>query len=121
MVLLKEQISSVHMVIMLRCHLRQSYSLYYRGMVSTTIRQNFLYHATELTWQRPVSAEEPLKKPASRLSRNFIGDDGRVYACSGRNLFSFESNGTIAWTVPLNYTCNVNLAPVHGGSRKARF
>ncbi|KAL2522892.1 Protein GAMETE EXPRESSED 3 [Forsythia ovata] len=64
------------------------------------------------------SAEEPLKKPASRLSRNFVGDDGRVYACSGRNLFSFETNGSIAWTVPLNYTCNVNVAPVHGGSRK---
>ncbi|XP_022884264.1 protein GAMETE EXPRESSED 3-like [Olea europaea var. sylvestris] len=85
---------------------------------STTAVSYAKYLRKFSSFPHSISAEEPLKKPASRLSRNFIGDDGRVYACSGRNLFSFESNGTIAWTVPLNYTCNVNLAPVHGGSRK---
>ncbi|XP_031391140.1 protein GAMETE EXPRESSED 3 [Punica granatum] len=53
-----------------------------------------------------------------RLSKALIGDDGRVYACSGRDFFAFEGNGTIAWTVHLNYTCNGNIAPVHGGRGK---
>uniref|UniRef100_A0A7N1A7R5 Protein GAMETE EXPRESSED 3 n=1 Tax=Kalanchoe fedtschenkoi TaxID=63787 RepID=A0A7N1A7R5_KALFE len=37
-----------------------------------------------------------------------------IYACSERNLFAFENNGSIAWSVPLNYTCDVSKAPVHG-------
>ncbi|KAK2998613.1 hypothetical protein RJ639_024614, partial [Escallonia herrerae] len=60
--------------------------------------------------------QEPLKK--ARLSKPLIGDDGRVYICLKRDLFAFESNGSIAWTLPLNYTCNADIAPVHGGSRK---
>ncbi|KAK2998922.1 hypothetical protein RJ639_024422, partial [Escallonia herrerae] len=61
-------------------------------------------------------AQEPLEK--ARLSKPLIGDDGRVYICLKRDLFAFESNGSIAWTLPLNYTCNADIAPVHGGSRK---
>ncbi|KAL8475989.1 hypothetical protein ACS0TY_028593 [Phlomoides rotata] len=64
------------------------------------------------------SVNEPVKRAGHRLFKNFIGDDGRVYACSEKNFFSFEKNGSIAWTVHLNYTCNANIAPVHGGSRK---
>ncbi|KAK4488320.1 hypothetical protein RD792_004076 [Penstemon davidsonii] len=64
--------------------------------------------------------EEPSKRPAHRLFKNLIGDDGRVYACAERTFFAFENNGSIAWTVQLNYMCNPNIAPVHGGSRKAR-
>ncbi|KAL0377833.1 UNVERIFIED_CONTAM: protein GAMETE EXPRESSED 3 [Sesamum radiatum] len=60
-----------------------------------------------------ISAHEPSKRAANRLFKNFIGDDGRVYACSGRNFFAFESNGSIAWMVHLSYTCNANIAPVH--------
>lgn len=55
---------------------------------------------------------------AARLHKNFIWDDGRVCACSGKNLFAFERNGSIAWALHLNYTCNANIAPVHGGSSK---
>ncbi|XP_020554788.1 protein GAMETE EXPRESSED 3 [Sesamum indicum] len=65
-----------------------------------------------------ISADEPSKRAANRLFKNFIGDDGRIYACSGRNFFAFESNGSIAWMVHLSYTCNANIAPVNGGSRK---
>ncbi|KAL0450229.1 UNVERIFIED_CONTAM: protein GAMETE EXPRESSED 3 [Sesamum latifolium] len=61
-----------------------------------------------------ISADEPSKRAANRLFKNFIGDDGRVYVCSGRNFFAFESNGSIAWMVHLSYTCNANIAPVHG-------
>ncbi|XP_058187879.1 protein GAMETE EXPRESSED 3 isoform X1 [Rhododendron vialii] len=64
------------------------------------------------------SAQEPWRKSARRLSKPLVRDDGRVYSCSERNLFAFESNGSIAWTVNLNYTCNVGIAPIHGGSRK---
>ncbi|KAI3452129.1 hypothetical protein Pfo_008794 [Paulownia fortunei] len=72
-------------------------------------------------YPQSFSADDPSKRAAYRLFKNFIGDDGRVYACSGKNFFSFESNGSIAWTVHLNYTCNANIAPVHGGSKKARL
>lgn len=67
-----------------------------------------------------VPAEKSLERTASRLSKPLIGDDGRIYACSERNLFAFESNGSIAWTVPLNYTCDYAIAPVHGGREKVR-
>ncbi|KAL0343561.1 UNVERIFIED_CONTAM: protein GAMETE EXPRESSED 3 [Sesamum angustifolium] len=63
---------------------------------------------------KDVDADEPSERAANRLFKNFIGDDGRVYACSGRNFFAFESNGSIAWMVHLSYTCNANIAPVHG-------
>ncbi|EYU44296.1 hypothetical protein MIMGU_mgv1a021910mg, partial [Erythranthe guttata] len=58
------------------------------------------------------------KRTSYRLYKNLIGDDGRIYICSGKNFFSFESNGSIAWTVHLNYTCNSNIAPINGGSKK---
>ena len=61
-----------------------------------------------------VSVQGKARKTASRLSSPLIGYDGRVYACSEANLFAFESNGSVFWTVPLNYTCNVGLAPIQG-------
>ncbi|GMH20683.1 hypothetical protein Nepgr_022524 [Nepenthes gracilis] len=64
------------------------------------------------------SAAEPLRRAANRLGKPFIGDDGRVYACAEKNVYAFESNGTIAWTVHLNFTCNIGIAPVYGGKRK---
>ncbi|GFY86817.1 hypothetical protein Acr_05g0004560 [Actinidia rufa] len=64
------------------------------------------------------SVQEPWRKSSRRLSKPLIRDDGRIYSCSERNLFAFESNGYIAWSVNLNYSCNVRIAPVHGGSRK---
>lgn len=71
-------------------------------------------------WILWFSGQEPWQKSARRLSKPLVRDDGRVYSCSERNLFAFESNGSIAWTVNLNYTCNVEIAPIHGGSRKVR-
>ncbi|KAL3624137.1 hypothetical protein CASFOL_032953 [Castilleja foliolosa] len=70
-----------------------------------------------LPYPHSFSAVEPSRKATYyKLFKNLIGDDGRVYACSGKDFFAFESNGTIAWTVHLNYTCNPNIAPVNGGS-----
>ncbi|PIN26355.1 hypothetical protein CDL12_00894 [Handroanthus impetiginosus] len=70
------------------------------------------------SYPHSFTADDPSKRASNGLSKNFIGDDGRVYACSGKNFFAFERNGSIAWTVYLNYTCNLKIAPVHGGSRK---
>ncbi|XP_010495212.1 PREDICTED: protein GAMETE EXPRESSED 3-like [Camelina sativa] len=55
------------------------------------------------------------KKTIRILSRTLIGDDGRVYACSDNDFFSFESNGSIAWSVHMNFKCNTDLAPVYSG------
>ncbi|XP_010456548.1 PREDICTED: protein GAMETE EXPRESSED 3-like [Camelina sativa] len=55
------------------------------------------------------------KKTVRILSRTLIGDDGRVYACSDNDFFSFESNGSIAWSVHMNFKCNTDLAPVYSG------
>ncbi|CAK9143857.1 unnamed protein product [Ilex paraguariensis] len=70
------------------------------------------------SYVRSFSAQEPFVKGAYRLGKPLIGDDRRVYTCSGMNLFAFESNGSMAWTIVLNYTCNVGIAPVRGGARK---
>lgn len=65
-----------------------------------------------------ISAQEPVKKASYKLSNPLIGDDGRVFTCSERSLFAFESNGSIAWTLPLNYTCNDETPPIHSGRGK---
>lgn len=62
--------------------------------------------------------ERLIKAAAYRFSKPLVGDDGRVYTCLERNLLAFESNGSIAWTLSLNYTCSAGIAPVHGGARK---
>ncbi|XP_059452611.1 protein GAMETE EXPRESSED 3-like [Corylus avellana] len=67
---------------------------------------------------RFLSAEEPSRIAGLRLSKPLIGEDGRIYACSEKNLFAFESNGTIAWTISLGYACNPRMTPVHGGQGK---
>ncbi|XP_065854173.1 protein GAMETE EXPRESSED 3 [Euphorbia lathyris] len=53
-----------------------------------------------------------------RLSKPLIGDDGRIYFCSDRNVVAFETNGSIAWTLRLPFTCNVAIAPVFAGRGK---
>jgi len=52
------------------------------------------------------------------LSKPLIGDDGRIYVCSDKTFLSFDTNGTIAWSIHVDYKCNVGLAPVHGGIGK---
>ncbi|CAL0318782.1 unnamed protein product [Lupinus luteus] len=56
-----------------------------------------------------------------KLSKPLIGEDGRIYGCSGDNFFAFENNGTIAWTLHLDYQCNHSMALVHGGYGKIYF
>ncbi|KAI4346806.1 hypothetical protein L6164_007673 [Bauhinia variegata] len=64
------------------------------------------------------AVQESQRKLLHGLSRPLIGDDGRVYACSDNFFFAFENNGTISWTMHLDYKCNSGLAPVHGGQGK---
>ncbi|KAJ1412796.1 WD40/YVTN repeat-like-containing domain superfamily [Sesbania bispinosa] len=52
------------------------------------------------------------------LSKPLLGDDGKVYVCSDKNFFAFENNGSIAWTLLVDYKCNIGMAPVHGGHGK---
>ncbi|CAJ2665954.1 unnamed protein product [Trifolium pratense] len=52
------------------------------------------------------------------LSKPLIGDDGRIYVCSDKTFLAFETNGTIAWFIHVDYKCNVSMAPVHGGHGK---
>jgi len=52
------------------------------------------------------------------LSKPLIGDDGRIYVCSDKTFLVFVTNGTIAWSVHVDYKCNVGLAPVHAGLGK---
>ncbi|KAL3525785.1 hypothetical protein ACH5RR_014157 [Cinchona calisaya] len=68
-----------------------------------------------------VVSQKPLKKAAGRLAKPLIGDDGRIYTCSEKNFYAFHKNGSIAWTLTLNYWCNSRIAPTNGGSRKARI
>lgn len=89
-------------------------------MASTIIR--ILFFASSLlnpaaTAVDPDSptAEVSSTKTVYRLGKPLVGDDNRIYACAKRNFFAFESNGTIAWSVHLNFTCNAGMAPVHGG------
>ncbi|KAI4366740.1 hypothetical protein MLD38_022579 [Melastoma candidum] len=64
------------------------------------------------------SDEEGGRRAVHRLSKPLVGDDGTVYACSDKNLFAFEGNGTIAWSVHLNWTCNPLISPIYGGRGK---
>ncbi|KAM3712559.1 hypothetical protein ACB098_01G190800 [Castanea mollissima] len=64
------------------------------------------------------SGQEPSRSFGHRLSKPLVGEDGRIYACSEKDLFAFESNGTIAWTIHVDYTCNAAMAPVQGGLGK---
>jgi len=46
------------------------------------------------------------------LQTLFIGQNGRVFTCSGKSLLVFESNSTVAWIIPLDYLCSVDITPV---------
>lgn len=66
-----------------------------------------------------LSAEEP-QKASYRLSKSIIGDDGRIYACCNNYFLAFETNGSIAWSLHLNYKCDTATAPVQGGFDKVK-
>ncbi|XP_065638870.1 protein GAMETE EXPRESSED 3 isoform X2 [Quercus suber] len=79
----------------------------------------FLLFPTSLSMEsQRYTGQEPSRSSGHRLSKPLVGEDGRIYACSEKDLFAFESNGTIAWTIHLDYTCNAAMAPVQGGLGK---
>ncbi|KAK8453070.1 hypothetical protein SEVIR_5G225000v4 [Setaria viridis] len=51
-------------------------------------------------------------RAARALSAPLIADDGRLVACSGKDLLAFERDGSIAWVAPLGHTCNHSISPV---------
>lgn len=52
------------------------------------------------------------------LSNPLVGEDGRIYTCSKRVAFAFESNGTVSWAILLNYTCDPDIAPAQDETGK---
>ncbi|XP_062185015.1 protein GAMETE EXPRESSED 3 [Phragmites australis] len=60
--------------------------------------------------QTPPGADRTLSAP-------IIGHDGRLIACSGKNLLAFERNGSVAWIVPLGHRCNEGIGPVTEGGK----
>ncbi|XP_024037414.1 protein GAMETE EXPRESSED 3 [Citrus clementina] len=78
----------------------------------------FVLFRPSKSWKYPSesSLSVPYRRSAFRLSKPLIGEDGKIYACSEKTLFAFESNGTIAWSLDLDFTCNIGTAPVHGGT-----
>ncbi|KAJ8530891.1 hypothetical protein K7X08_023772 [Anisodus acutangulus] len=62
-----------------------------------------------VAYPQTLSGQESFKKAAYRLTKPLISDDGKVYVCSEKNFFAFESNGSITWTLSLNYKCSPNI------------
>uniref|UniRef100_A0A2N9E3Q5 Protein GAMETE EXPRESSED 3 n=1 Tax=Fagus sylvatica TaxID=28930 RepID=A0A2N9E3Q5_FAGSY len=87
-------------------------------MISLLLFLFLLFPTSQSTEFQIYTGQEPSRSAGHRLSKPLIGEDGRIYACSEKNLFAFESNGTIAWTIHLGYICNAGMAPVQGGQGK---
>ncbi|KAH8511225.1 hypothetical protein H0E87_008685 [Populus deltoides] len=83
-------------------------------MAVETLLFLLLVIASVFTESQNYPREGPLVRTDLRLSRPLIGEDGRIYICSEKTLYAFESNGSIAWTSYLSYACNASMAPVHG-------
>jgi len=66
-----------------------------------------------LTVLRSVAARAPRRV----LSRPLIAGDGRVVACSGKDLLKFQGNGSLAWVAPLGLRCNDTISPVSDGHK----
>lgn len=56
-----------------------------------------------------------------KLSNPLVGEDGRIYTCSRKVAFAFESNGTVSWAILLNYTCHPEIAPVQDETGKVWY
>ncbi|KAF3334889.1 protein GAMETE EXPRESSED 3 [Carex littledalei] len=63
------------------------------------------FFATPSAHEAPAPVKHTLLPP-------LIIHDGRLVACSRRNLFAFERNGSLAWVVPLGLFCREDIAPV---------
>lgn len=66
-------------------------------------------------------AEMASLKTENRLSTPLVRNDGRFIACSRKNLFAFEKNGTVAWVIPLHYECRTDITPVADERGKVSF
>ncbi|KAK1280750.1 Protein GAMETE EXPRESSED 3 [Acorus gramineus] len=71
-------------------------------------------------FRSPNKVQEISNRTTNGFSNPLIGNDGRIYACSGHNFYAFDGNGSIAWVVSLNYRCRLDVAPV-GGERGEIF
>ncbi|CAL4962741.1 unnamed protein product [Urochloa decumbens] len=60
----------------------------------------------------PHAARAPPRAAARALSTPIIANDGRLVACSGKDLLAFDRDGSVAWTVPLGHMCNGSIRPV---------
>jgi hypothetical protein len=65
-----------------------------------------------LTVNFPLHAAPAPPRAARALSAPLIADDGRLVACSGKDLLAFQRDGSIAWVAPLGHTCNHSISPV---------
>ncbi|XP_078169261.1 protein GAMETE EXPRESSED 3-like isoform X2 [Carex rostrata] len=63
------------------------------------------FFATPSTHEAHVPVKHTLLSP-------LIIQDGRIVACSRKNLFAFDRNGSLAWVVPLGLFCREDIAPV---------
>ncbi|KAL8161096.1 hypothetical protein V2J09_012585 [Rumex salicifolius] len=61
------------------------------------------------------SAANPFVGATKSLGKPLIGDNGIIFSCSGKNIYAFKGNGTIVWSVHLNYTCNLSIGLAYGG------
>ncbi|KAM3394710.1 protein GAMETE EXPRESSED 3 [Capsicum galapagoense] len=92
-------------------------SLYSHVVVASWILFLLLL-STFVAYPQTLSGQESFNEIANRLSKPLISDDGKVYVCSEKNFFAFESNGSVSWTFSLSYKCSPSIAPVLGESRK---
>ncbi|KAM3238618.1 protein GAMETE EXPRESSED 3 [Capsicum annuum] len=92
-------------------------SLYSHVVVASWILFLLLL-STFVAYPQTLSGQESFNEIANRLSKPLISDDGKVYVCSEKNFFAFESNGSVSWTCSLSYKCSPSIAPVLGESRK---
>ncbi|KAJ6402645.1 hypothetical protein OIU84_014699 [Salix udensis] len=87
-------------------------------MAVETLLFLLLLIASAFTESQNYPREGPTVRTDLTLSKPLVGEDGRIYICSEKTLYAFESSGSIAWTSYLGYACNVSMAPVHGTTGK---
>lgn len=75
----------------------------------------------KLESKRILVSGERYHGTANRLGNPLVTDDGKFLACSGTNLIAFDKNGTIAWIIPLQYTCRLDVAPIADDRGKVDF
>ncbi|XP_073108713.1 protein GAMETE EXPRESSED 3 isoform X2 [Elaeis guineensis] len=98
-------------------HLGVSSSVTFADLRAKQVQSSFEHskiHSTMVTSYVMIFSpvEMASLKTENRLSNPLIRNDGRFIACSRKNLFAFEKNGTVAWVIPLHYECRTDITPV---------